>query len=323
MSNGPIFIGGLSFSGKTQLRLLLGTHPNIVITRRTRMWTRFYGRFGDLSRPENFERCLEAMLRNKHICALNPDPARIREQFWQGTPAYERLFALIHEQHAERLGKPRWGDQLGSVEQYADPIFAAYPTARMIHLIRDPRARYAEKRSSESSSRKDAKNAKARRLDELGTSSEPERRENLAIFASSRQRFIRDRTKVGWETAAWRRSAQLAQRNRQRYPNRYLVLHNEQLLGCPEQTLREVYEFLDESFFPAALSKHESLASDNGRPCAISGREVAFIQTYAKPEMLALGYRPQPVQLSFKDRASYLLVDWPVNLAGTLCSPVC
>ena len=78
MSNGPIFIGGLSFSGKTQLRLLLGTHPNIVITRRTRMWTRFYGRFGDLSRPENFERCLEAMLRNKHICALNPDPARIR-----------------------------------------------------------------------------------------------------------------------------------------------------------------------------------------------------------------------------------------------------
>ena len=56
VSAGPIFIGGLSFSGKTTLRLMLSSHPVIVLSRRTYMWQRFYGRYGDLRRPENLER---------------------------------------------------------------------------------------------------------------------------------------------------------------------------------------------------------------------------------------------------------------------------
>ena len=31
----PIFIGGLSYSGKTPLRIMLSAHPNILLTRRT------------------------------------------------------------------------------------------------------------------------------------------------------------------------------------------------------------------------------------------------------------------------------------------------
>ena len=42
----PIFIGGLSFTGKTQLRAMLSAHPNILIARRTHLWDRFYKRYG-------------------------------------------------------------------------------------------------------------------------------------------------------------------------------------------------------------------------------------------------------------------------------------
>ena len=287
METGSIFIGGLSYSGKTYLRLMLLAHPNLVITRRTKMWTRYYGRFGDLASPENLEPCLEAMLQAKHIQALQPDPERIRREFAQGPQTYGRLFALFHTHHAQRVGKPRWGDQLGRVEAFADPIFAAYPDAKMIHMVRDPRVRTA------------------------------------ANISTSRYR----RAKLGWETAAWRRSAQLAHRNGQQYPNHYLILHYETLLTYPEKTLRQVCAFLDETFTPAMLNvenvpyMHNRIDHNDSnrlREESITAREIALLQMSADKEMKKLHYVPQTPQLSAEDYLLLPVVDWPLSLAGQL-----
>jgi hypothetical protein len=69
----PIFIGGLDNSGKTHLRLALSSHPEIAMTRRSYMWTRIYNRYGDLRQPENFERCLNALLSlcSRSFCSLS------------------------------------------------------------------------------------------------------------------------------------------------------------------------------------------------------------------------------------------------------------
>jgi len=138
---GPIYIAGLAHSGKTPLRLALAAHPDISMTRRTYMWGRFHGRFGDLADERNAERCLSAMLADGYVETLAPDPERIRREFHEGPRDYAHLFALFHQHHAERLGKRRWGDQLGFVERFAAPIFTAFPSARMIHMVRDPRSR--------------------------------------------------------------------------------------------------------------------------------------------------------------------------------------
>jgi Sulfotransferase family len=138
---GPVFIGGLSGSGKTQLRMVLGAHPEISLTRRTRMWERFYGRFGNLGDPANLDRCLSAMLGDPGVQQLAPDVRRVRRELADGPCTYARLFGLLHQHHAERAGKRRWGDQLGFVERFADPIFATFPSARMVHMVRDPRQR--------------------------------------------------------------------------------------------------------------------------------------------------------------------------------------
>jgi hypothetical protein len=137
----PVFIGGLSGSGKTQLRIVLDAHPDISLTRRTRMWDRFYSRFGDLCEPANLDRCLATMLRDPGVQQLAPDERRVRRELADGPRTYARLFGLLHQHHAERAGKRRWGDQLRFVERFADPIFAAYPSARMVHMVRDPRHR--------------------------------------------------------------------------------------------------------------------------------------------------------------------------------------
>ena len=145
-TDGPIFLVGLAHSGKTPLARALSAHSRIAMTRRTYMWTRYYGRFGDLGRQENLERCVAAMLSNPGILQLQPDIDTIMRHFASGEATYARLFALFHQQHAARRHKARWGDQLGMAEAFADQILAAYPSARMIHLVRDPRSLYGANR---------------------------------------------------------------------------------------------------------------------------------------------------------------------------------
>lgn len=288
MERGPVFIGGLAHSGKTALRLALAAHCDIALSRRTYMWNRFYGRYGDLAVEGNFERCLAEMLKVRAIRALCDDVDTIRAQFWQGEPvlghahAYGRLFSLFHEQYARRTGKSRWGDQLGFVERFADAIFEAYPTARMIHMMRDPRD------SCEASMR-------------------------LARFRSG---------KVGWETARWLCSAELAQRNQALYAGRYKVVQFETLALEPERTLRQLCDFLGERYEPAmvqTIAAHDADKRGRGNPARerrLSAPELAFSQEYARRKLQALGYALRPTPLSWRDRMRYALVDWPLNRAG-------
>ena len=68
-------------------------------------------KFGDLGVDRNLERCLIALASQKHIQSLELDFQQLRHDIESGPRSYERLFALIHQQYAYRLGKPRWGDQ--------------------------------------------------------------------------------------------------------------------------------------------------------------------------------------------------------------------
>jgi hypothetical protein len=142
MHETSVFIGGLDRSGKTYMRFMLGSNPDFVISKRTNMWTRYFQKFGPLDRENNLNRCLDALAKNKHVLALDPDFTQIREEFQQGDCTYARLFEIIHQQYATQVQKKYWGDQTEFLERYAPFILDAYPSAKFIHLIRDPRDRY-------------------------------------------------------------------------------------------------------------------------------------------------------------------------------------
>jgi len=299
MSRVPIFVAGPDRSGTSLMYAFLASHPDISMVRRTNMWRYFHGRYGDLSQPGNFERCLTDMARYNRMKHLKPDPDRIRREFWQGDPTYGRLFALFHEHNAERAGKPRWGDKSLHTEHYADRVFAEYPDAKIIHLSRDPRDRYA----------------------------------------SVRKRHGRTISRVGAATGRWLYSMRGAKRNRQRYPNGYLIVRYETLVRHPEETLRQVCAFIDEEYTPAMLTMTgASEYRDSGgnssfgqiepglistRPVGrfrqvLSSSDIAFIQLCAGRDMEALGYRREPVQFSLGGRLAFYLVDLPINLARML-----
>lgn len=296
MEGGPIFIAGLERSGTSLAYALLASHPHIAMTRRTNLWTYFYNQFGDLGKPENFERCLRQMMRYKRLVKLHPDPDRLRQEFRKGEPTYGRLFALLEEQHAERLGKSRWGDKSLNTERYAQPIFEAYPNARILHMIRDPRDRYA------------------------------------SVLA----RWEHRRGGVGAGTAMWLDSIHWAQRNQQRFPDRYMAIRYETLVAHPEETVRQICAFIGEPYAPEMLAMQGApeFSQDGGNSSygsrkpgtistdsigkyrkVLSAYDIRFIQTRAREQMAAWGYALEPLAWTGRDQAVYAARHLPISAA--------
>lgn len=296
MNRGPIFLAGPDRSGTTLIFALLASHPNISMVRRTNMFRYFYRRYGDLGRPENFEQCLSEMSRFNRMKHLKPDVERIRHEFWEGKPGYGRLFALFHQHNAERAGKPRWGDKSLHSEHFAAEIFTEFPDAKIIHMTRDPRDRYA----------------------------------------SVSKRHGKSTPRLGPVTGRWLSSMWTVQRNQDRYPGRYMVVRFEDLAAHPEETIRKVCAFIGEEFSPAMLTMEGATVHRDGggnssfgqlEPGAIStkpigrfrqvlsGAEIAFIQLFGGSIMKSCGYRTEPVRLSPLEWMRFLALVLPFHLA--------
>jgi hypothetical protein len=292
----PIFLAGSQRSGTTLLYAIMGSHPNIALTRRTNFWEFFYKRFGDLNEPENAARCLSALKRYDRIAVLKPDWCAIFDEFWSSERTYARLFGLLEQQLARRQGKERWGDKSHNLERHAKAIFECYPNARVIHIIRDPRDRYVS----------------ARKADRVG------------------------RSGAAGGIAAWLWSVHHAKRNIRRYPNQYKVVQFESLVEAPEGTTRELCDFVEEEFSPAMLRMQGASAfRDRGgnssfqshQAGAISRspvgryrkylqpRDLALMQALARREMRDFHYPVDPVKFAGVDWLRHHLVDRPLSWA--------
>jgi sulfotransferase family protein len=292
----PLFVAGPDRSGTTLMFALLASHPDVSMVRRTNMWRYFHGRYGDLGERDNLERCLGDMVRYRRMRHLRPDPNRIRDDFLRGPPTYGRLFALFHEHNAERAGKTRWGDKSLHTEHYADRVLAELPDARIIHMVRDPRDRYA----------------------------------------SVRKRNGQDLSRVGAATGRWLASARAGRRNERRYPGRYLLVRYEDLVREPETTVRRLCAAIELDYSPRMLAmagspEHRDRGGNSSfhdiTPGTISTRaigrfravlsadELVFIQLVAGRELTEAGYDKVPVELTGRDRLRFYAADLPVDLA--------
>lgn len=295
VKGGPIFLAGIDRSGIGLLCELLEAHPSIAMTRRTNFWSFYFNRFGDLGRSENLNRCLQEMMSFRRMQVLQADPDRLLREFESGETSYASLFELLQKHRAERLGKSRWGDKSLNSERYADTIFAAYPTAKMIHVIRDPRDRCAS--------------------------------------LITHRRAGRGRS-VSAGTAQWLRSVRLAERNVRKYPHCYKVVKYETLVAEPYATLRDICHFVGENYSPAMLAIDAGVGSrGNGRTGnsrenqraiwtrsvgrfsqLLSAREIAFVQMLLRKEMVRYGYERAPVKLSRAGKILFCLRDCPMHL---------
>lgn len=295
-ANGSIYVGGLDRSGKTTMSAFLTSHSQIAIPSvGSNMWTYFYGQYGDLASHKNFDRCLDAMLRYKHVKFLQPDAARIRVEFAQGPPTYARLFEIFLIHFAERQGKPRWGAQTGLIERYIPALIDSYDDVRIIHLLRDPRDRYLA---------------------------------SLELWPEGLGR-------AGGAAARWLYSTRLAERHASAYPDQFMIVRFEDLITDTESTLRQCCAFVGVAFEPGMLAMGgapklrdrlaENAAAEHEPGClsaAHIGRfrgrvpvaELAFIQGRAGRCMARHGYEREPVPLGTWGRVRYAVTEWPIQM---------
>lgn len=289
-ARGPVYIGGLDRCGKTTMHAFLTSHPNISIPAvGSNMWTYFYGRFGDLRKPANLERCLDAMFTYKHVVFLEPNRVRIEREFAAGPQTYGRLFSLFLIHAAQREGKPRWGAQTGLIERYAEHLFESYPGLKIVHMLRDPRDRYQ----------------------------------------ASIEKWPEGKGRAGGAVARWNYSLKLAERHRRRHPDDYLIVRFEDLVTETEATVRRVCEFLGEPFAEDMLHMGSApthrrrlmgdvpgvvrLSKDHiGRfRAGVPAFELAYIQNEAGAGMKRYGYEPVPIDMTAGDRIRYHLLEAP------------
>ena len=230
----PVFLAGLAGSGKTQLRLGLDEIPSLSITRRTKLWQRIDGQFGDLTDDDAVDRCFEALAGFGGVTVLEPDLDALRRDVEAGPRTYPRLIDLFHRQVATRRGCTRWGDQAKSLERHGAAILQAYPQGRMIHLVRDVRSQVRGRSGN----------------------------------------ALRRAAGAGADAARWIASMDAARSNRARFGDRYLVVRYEDLAADPVAVVGHVCGFIDEPVPASLAEVMSAVRFDEVHPDNASVRSV-------------------------------------------------
>jgi len=209
----PLFIGACPRSGTTLLRVLLDNHPDLAIPHETNFvrplwWQRV--RFGDLRDPANRRRVAEWIFTEKSHRSARLRDGRIsrRDAIRRVADALPTVGSIVQaclQLRAEADGKPRWGDKRPSYSGFIGMLFAMFPDAQYINLVRDPRGAVASQMP-------------------MGWDA-PE----VAVAAATAR----------WE-AAIRRTDHFARRLR---PDQFLDLRYEDMVSDPRVTLERVCAF--------------------------------------------------------------------------------
>lgn len=275
-----LFLAGSDRSGVGLLTDILDEHPDIAISRRINFWTFYAGKYGALDVIENLDRCLEDMWRFRRVTDLGIDREDVRRRFMErGDSSYPGLFRVIGESHALARGKKVWGDKSLNAERHADVIFASFPGARIVHVLRDPRDRHLSVMSHRGGKR-------------------------AGLFGT---------------TAVWVDSERRATRNSARYGSRYLVLRYEDLVDDPVSALTAACDLVGVRFAPSLLDESHGTPVHSrsvGRfETNMTAVETSTIERLARTGMGRRHYEPEGPEMSWPEAAAVNLGFVPLGRA--------
>jgi len=150
----PLFIGGCPRSGTTLLRSMLDNHPELGIPHETNFvrplwWQRIH--FGDLEDPANRRRVAEWIFKDDSVRGGRLRSGRIRRnaairRVAGAPPTIGSIVQACLQLYAELHGKRRWGDKRPAYSGFIGMLFAMFPNAQYINVVRDPRGAVASQR---------------------------------------------------------------------------------------------------------------------------------------------------------------------------------
>ena len=127
----PIFVVGTGRSGTTLLRFMLSAHPRIYLTHEASFYV-----WESLLPKDDF---VESYLQTYSFRWMRVDPARVRARVVDPGRSADAFTAVMREKAAQ-YGRVRWGDKTPGHTHFLKRIFEDFPEAKVVHIVRDPRA---------------------------------------------------------------------------------------------------------------------------------------------------------------------------------------
>lgn len=142
ISQRPTFVVGFPRSGTSLLRSIVSTHPLLQLAPETHFLSTWMPRFADadLADEDAFGRFWSAYSGDDQFGALELDAGELRTRVLAGERTWKGIFTTVMQAHAELYGKPGWGEKTPAHFEHLDTLFGWYPEARVLFVIRDPRA---------------------------------------------------------------------------------------------------------------------------------------------------------------------------------------
>jgi hypothetical protein len=298
-----IFVVGASRSGTNLTRALLNAHSELWVSAETHYFDDLRPRLpGSGTEPldgADRERCERYFLALSHRAfgqsgdpeesALERDALRDLAAELGGTG--DDYFEALCRLRAERHGRQRWGEKTPRHVYRIDDLLSAYPEAKVVCLVRDPRAVVA--------SYKDWHGAAERR----GVTEPPERE-------ADRERSRRSYNPV-LMSLLWRGVVRASFAALERHgPERVRIQRFERLAASPEAEVRELCSWLGLEFEPALLeipvvnsSYATTGAGVSSEPVErwrerLAPAEVGIVQSVCEPLLSQLGYAPDDERVS-------------------------
>ncbi len=302
----PVFVVGAGRSGTTPLQLALNMHPELGVYGETRAFFE-HRRFGAVDDAVSFRRLIEfwrAVVSG--VCQYDDllDDREIQSRL-ASAGSYAHILNTVMGSIAAREGKSKWGEKTPAHILRLGEIRRCFPNARVIHIVRDPRAVVCS-----------------------------------AIKAFSGGRF--SDWNIYGAANYWVRCVEVHARQEQSPSARYMLVRYEDFVTEPERTLSGISSFLGIRYVKEMLTAHR-VASDYIRPGRsgkmpalhaltqkpldpgrtdawkeiLTAPQTKLVEKVAAKQMTALGYQPArkayaPPQL----RVSYYVVRSAVEEGG-------
>ncbi len=248
-----IFVVGVGRSGTKYIKNILCSHPSINISVETHFFSsvahngfiKTASKIGDMKDDENVRRLVETMFSKKifgsfwksgHLTGRE----KIQQQFLASDRSYPSFFKIILEADKEKHGKIIAGEKTPSHIFHVPAIMKWFPNAKILHIIRNPKAVLA------SDIKKEVKPDFPIKKGNLFY--------NIGVFFSV---FY-----------SWSRAASLDEKYRKDYPANYLSVRYEDLLNDHENTVKGVCSFLGVEFYESILNppvKGSSFSGNGGK----------------------------------------------------------
>lgn len=216
----PLFIVGHQRSGTTMLRLMLDSHPNIAIPFETDFILPYYFKcnsFGTLKNNENIRKLLSEIMNNPFIKKGELSSIKVDDLVSKlEEKSYAGVVDCIFRTWATSRNKIRWGDKNPNAPQ-VHLLNDIFPEAMFLHIIRDGRDVAVSK---------------------------------MNLRASWKaQSVISCAHSWCWNISFVRSISPILGK-------RYKEIKYENLVTSPEDTLKEVCDWLDEPYSDAMLDYH-------------------------------------------------------------------